>query len=65
MLNPTDMLEFEEAGEPGTTATLTNEGWQAVTYEEPADDWRLLADGSWESPDGLTRSYPLDAPTGD
>ena len=65
MVNPTELLEFEDAGEPGTTATLTEEGWQATDYEEPGEDWRLLPDGSWESPDGLTRSYPLDTPTGD
>jgi len=64
-MNPAEMLDFEEAAEPGTTAILTEEGWQTTPYEEPADGWRLLDDGSWESPDGLTRSYPLDAPTGD
>jgi len=65
MMNPAEMLEFEEAGEPGTTATLTSEGWQVVDYEEPGEGWRLRDDGSWESPDGQTRSYPLDSPTGD
>jgi hypothetical protein len=65
MVESAEMLEFEDAGEPGTTAVLTEEGWQATDYEEPGTDWRLLPDGSWESPDGLTRSFPLDAPTGD
>jgi len=65
MVESTDTVEFEEPGEPGTTSVLTEEGWQLTRYEEPGDDWRLLRDGSWESPDGLTRSFPLDTPTGD
>lgn len=65
MVEPADALEIEEAGEPGTTTFLTEEGWQAGPYEEPGDGWRLLPDGSWEAPDGLTRSFPLDAATGD
>lgn len=65
MVDLGDALELEEPGEPGTTTLLTEEGWQAVPYEEPGDGWRLLPDGSWESPDRLTRSFPLDTPTGD
>lgn len=65
MDNLTEMLQLEDGGEPGTTATLTTEGWQATDFEDPGDDWRLLPDGTWESPDGLTRTFPLDAPTGD
>jgi hypothetical protein len=64
MVESTEVLEFDEAGDPGTTATLTEEGWQVVDYEEPGDEWRLLQDGSWEAPDGLTRSFPVDAPNG-
>jgi hypothetical protein len=30
---------------------------------EPGHDWRLLADGSFLSPDGTLRSWPLAAPT--
>ena len=65
MVDSPDVLEFDEAGSPGTTAVLTEEGWQVVDYEEPGDDWRLRQDGSWESPDGLTRSFPINPPTGD
>jgi hypothetical protein len=65
MVESAESVEFEEAGDPGTTAVLTEEGWQVTDYEEPGQDWRLLQDGSWESPDGLTRSFPVDAATGD
>jgi hypothetical protein len=65
MIESTEMLEFDETAEPGTTAVLTEEGWQVTDYEAPAAGWQLLSDGSWESPDGLTRSFPNDAPTGD
>ena len=53
----------DDAPEPGDSFTLTAEGWQRVDYAEPGDDWRLVVDGSWESPDGLTRTWPLDAPS--
>ncbi len=52
----------DDTPEPGDSFTLTAEGWQRVDYAEPGDDWRLIGDGSWESPDGLTRTWPLDAP---
>jgi hypothetical protein len=65
MMESGEMLEFDEAAEPGTTAVLTEEGWQVTDYEAPGEGWTLLADGSWESPDGQTRSFPIDAATGD
>jgi hypothetical protein len=65
MVDPADVLELDEQGEPGTTTFLTEEGWQAVPYEEPGEGWRMLPDGSWESPDGHTRTFPLDNATGD
>jgi hypothetical protein len=52
----------DDAPEPGDSFTLTAEGWQRVEYAEPGDGWRLTPDGSYESPDGLTRTWPLDAP---
>jgi hypothetical protein len=41
---------------------LTEEGWEEALYVDPSDDWSLLADGSWSSPDGRTRSWPLVGP---
>ena len=52
----------DDAPEPGDSFTLSAEGWQRVDYMEPGDDWVLTSDGSYESPDGLTRTWPLDAP---
>lgn len=54
----------DETHEPGDTFVLTPEGWQRTDYTEPTDDWRLRTDGAYESPDGLIRTWPLDAPTG-
>jgi hypothetical protein len=48
--------------EPGTSRVLTESGWEDAGYVDPAEDWHLLADGSWESPDGRTRSWPLTGP---
>jgi hypothetical protein len=48
--------------DPGTTAVLTVDGWEAVPYVDPDDSWALQEDGSWMAPDGLTRSWPLAAP---
>lgn len=53
------------AGAPGATVALTTEGWEDADYVEPGDDWHLLADGSYLSPDGTLRSWPLAAPTED
>jgi hypothetical protein len=48
--------------EPGTTQVLTESGWEEVDYVDPVGDWHLLGDGSWESSDGRTRSWPLRGP---
>lgn len=53
----------ELAGTLGTTVVLTAEGWEEADYEDPGDDWRLLADGSYLSPDRTIRSWPLAGPT--
>lgn len=45
--------------EPGVTRVLTDEGWETSMYIDPGDDWHGLEDGSWASPDGRTRSWPL------
>jgi hypothetical protein len=55
----------DESPEPGDTFVLTPEGWEQVAYAEPDDSWRLRSDGAYESPDGLTRTWPLDPPTGE
>jgi len=55
----------DENPEPGDTFTLTPEGWQRVEYAEPEEGWHLRKDGAFESPDGLTRTWPIDPPTGE
>jgi hypothetical protein len=62
-MEPVGVDERDEIDpEPGVTRVLTAEGWEAVDFVDPGDDWRLLEDGSWASPDGLTRSWPLAGP---
>jgi hypothetical protein len=56
-----DQLEAIDP-EPGVTRVLTDEGWEVSIYIDPEDDWLLLEDGSWASPDGRTRSWPLAGP---
>lgn len=57
-----DML----AATPGSTFTLHDGGgWEASDYLAPEDDWTLLPDGSYESPDGLTRTWLLAEPQPD
>jgi hypothetical protein len=46
----------------GSTFILGAEGWEAADFIDPEDDWRLLADGSYLSPDGAIRSWPLTGP---
>lgn len=46
----------------GKTAVLTAEGWEETDYTEPGDDWRLLLDGSYLSPDGAIRTWLLVGP---
>jgi hypothetical protein len=55
-------VDLEEEQEAGTTRMLTSDGWEDCLYTEPDDTWRLLEDGSWVSPDGLTRTWPLMGP---
>ena len=58
-----ERLEDElEAQEPGSTFFLGEEGWEASDYLDPADDWTLLPDGSFLSPDGTVRTWPAAAP---
>ena len=52
------------ADAPGTTMTLTAEGWEASEYLEPGDDWVVQADGSFCSPDGATRTWLLSSEIG-
>ncbi len=48
---------------PGTSVILTGQSWEEADYVEPGDDWNVLADGSYVSPDGAIRSWPLFGPT--
>lgn len=48
---------------PGTSVILIGEGWEDADYVEPGDDWHVLSDGSYLSPDGTIRSWPLFGPT--
>lgn len=50
--------------DPGTTAVLTAEGWEAAAYVEPGDDWIRREDGSLESPDGTMRTWMPADPEG-
>lgn len=54
-----DELESQDAG---STFVLGAEGWEAAAFLDPEDDWSLLADGSYLSPDGAIRSWPLVGP---
>lgn len=54
-----------EAASPGTTMALTQEGWEVSDYIDPADDWTPMDDGSYQSPDGALRTWPLVNPTPD
>ena len=51
-----------EAQDAGSTFALGREGWEASDYIDPEDDWSLLSDGSFLSPDGLTRTWPAAGP---
>jgi hypothetical protein len=53
-------FEDEAAAEAaGVTWVLTDQGWEDSDYIEPADDWTMLEDGSYQSPDGLIRTTLL------
>jgi hypothetical protein len=53
-----DLLEQEA----GSTFSLGGEGWEASDYVHPEDDWSLLSDGSYLSPDGTIRTWPAAGP---
>ncbi|MEX2547788.1 MAG: hypothetical protein WD830_08370 [Chloroflexota bacterium] len=44
---------------PGRTMVLTELGWEWSEYVDPESDWSVLADGSYRSPDGTIRTWPL------
>jgi len=65
-----DLLAVDERSEDelsaqarGSSVILMGEGWEEADYVEPGDDWHLLADASYLSPDGTIRSWPLAGPT--
>jgi hypothetical protein len=51
-----------EALAGGSTLILGEDGWEASDYVDPADDWVLLPDGSYQSADGSTRTWLLAGP---
>ena len=51
-----------DAQADGSTFILGTEGWEAADFIDPEDDWRLQSDGSYLSPDGAIRSWPLVGP---
>lgn len=57
--DPEDEIEMQDAG---STFALGREGLEASDYVDPEDDWSLLPDGSFLSPDGLTRTWPAAGP---
>lgn len=59
-----DVMQVERTPEEdedevgGATRVLTDLGWEASDYLDPGDDWARQSDGSYVSPDGLTRTWP-------
>jgi hypothetical protein len=53
-----------EDEDPGSTFVLTADGWEVAEYVAPEDDWVLRDDGSFESPDGTTRTWTPADPAG-
>jgi len=51
-----------DTGDAGSTFALGGEGWEASDYQDPEEDWSLLPDGSYLSPDGTTRTWPAAGP---
>jgi hypothetical protein len=58
----TQAEEESDAPAAGSTLVLTADGWEETDYVEPGDDWRLLLDGSYLSPDQTMRTWPLVGP---
>ena len=59
----TSRIEMPDVAQDlGVTRVLTDQGWEDADYLDPEDDWLLLDDGSWSSPDGRCRSWPAFAP---
>jgi hypothetical protein len=54
-----DEMDPQEAG---STFMLGREGWEVADYLDPVDDWSLLDDGSYLSPDGTIRTWPAAGP---
>jgi hypothetical protein len=59
IVRPEDEVELAV---PGTTVVLTDRGWEAAEYVDPDDNWMPQPDGSYVSPDGSLRSWPLAGP---
>ena len=61
MDDPTVVAEDPEveidSPDAGWTSVFGPEGWESADYVDPEDDWDLQGDGSYLSPDGLTRTW--------
>lgn len=53
-----------QTADAGTTMVLLETGWEVSAYVEPGDDWLMLADGSFVSPDERMRTWPYAGPAG-
>ncbi len=63
MTEPTASLTgLDDETDLGTSYAMTRDGWEPADYLEPAADWRLLEDGAYESPDGMTRTFAHSEP---
>jgi hypothetical protein len=51
-----------EAAVEGSTFIFGSDGWESVDYVDPTAEWSLQSDGSFVSPDGTTRSWPIAGP---
>lgn len=52
----------DEESDLPATYQLGEHGWEEIEYVEPGADWRVTEDGSYESPDGQTRTRPTAEP---
>jgi hypothetical protein len=59
-INRDERAEDEAESESlGRTMVLTEQGWEASEYVDPESDWIESEDGSYRSPDGTIRTWPL------
>ena len=60
LIDRDERAEYEaEIDAIGRTMVLTEEGWEASEYVDPESGWTVMEDGSYRSPDGTFRTWPL------